>query len=116
MNRINLPMKAFSVNSYYTVYRGMKNISTKGRAWRTEILEYIKENYPDIKLTDKRLKVHYDFGFESYNPDYDNYIKPLQDTLEGIIWTNDRNIFEGSQCKFIKQEIDFITIEWEEIK
>lgn len=113
--RINIPLKAFSVNQYYTVYRGMKNISSKGRKWRNAVLQHIATNYPDLKVTNKKLSVIYDFGFKSYNPDWDNYIKSLQDTLEGIIWENDRNIVHGEVNKFINQECDFITVEWREL-
>ena len=113
INRINIGIRPFSINRYYTVYRGHTNISASGRLWRDKILDYIKDL--DITLTDKPLHVIYDFGFSSMEQDIDASIKPLQDTLEGIIWVNDIQIVKLEVNKYIVKE-DFISIEWNELK
>ena len=112
---ITVPIRACSVNRYYTVYRGFKNISKEGRAWRQHFLQYVKEYHSDIVCSDKPIKVEFNFGF-SYKPqDIDAGIKALQDTLQGIAWADDAQIVEEHIYKY-NTDVDFIRIAWEEVE
>lgn len=83
-----------SVNTYYSVYRGRKRLSKKGRQYKDECLSVIHE------LGFNGLKLDYRFGVTiTLNPpcnrrrDLDNFTKaPLDAITNSGFWVDDRLI------------------------
>jgi crossover junction endodeoxyribonuclease RusA len=81
MISIRLPWPP-SVNAYYTVWQGRKNVSKRGRAFKKSALEDMLEQQPPKGLT-SRLEV----SIDAYPPDrrrrdIDNLLKPTLDILQ----------------------------------
>ena len=108
--RINIPIRPVSTSSYHRYTRRGGYISKRGKQFRNEVREIIKE----IQPTSKTITVRLDFIFSSKRElDVDNYIKATLDACNGYLWKDDRQIKRITAEKWTGQEIDAITIEWE---
>jgi len=110
--RINLPLRPVSTNSYHRYTRRGGYISKRGQQFRNDVREIVK----DIVPTSAIIQVRLDFMFKSKRElDVDNYIKATLDACNGFLWHDDKQIKRVIAEKYTGQEIDAITIEWEEI-
>src|SRR6056297_388142 len=107
--RINLQLRAVSVNSYLKHSRQGAYLSKRGRKFREDVREIIKDYEP----TSKTLEVRLDFIFSSKRElDVDNYIKATLDACNGYLWEDDKQIKRVIAEKFTNSEINAITIEY----
>lgn len=111
--RINIPVRAVSVNSYHRYTRRGGYLSARGKKFRNDVREHIK----DIQPTSKTLTVRLDFIFSSKRElDVDNYIKATLDACNGYLWKDDKQVKKIIAEKWTNCEVNAITIEFEEYK
>jgi Holliday junction resolvase RusA-like endonuclease len=110
--RIQIDQRPISVNTFIKHSRRGAYITPRGKEWR----EFVQYHLIKYKPITNRLKVSYEFHFKGIRKlDVDNYIKPLQDTLEGFIYVNDEQIDEINAKKFYKATHDHVIIEIEKL-
>ena len=117
--RIQIDVRPPSVNTYKTFHSRGAYISKKGR----EFKEYVEMSLVSLKnegvvtsFGDARLKVEYEFHFKGKRKrDVDNYIKPLQDCMEGILFDDDEQIDEINAKRFYHCEFDYIIVSIEKL-
>ena len=91
MINVKLPYPP-TVNHYYTIARGRKILSTKGRAYKDTCgIELILQDAP------KNLTARLEVNIDAYPPDrrkrdMDNIIKPLLDALQNYGMFDDEQI------------------------
>ena len=108
-----------SVNAMYRYSKFGMYITKKGR----EFKDYIEDTLGRLAIEgkielfgDARLKVQYEFHFKGKRKrDTDNYIKSLQDCLEGIIFDNDEQIDELTAKRTYHNDENLTIIKIEEI-
>ena len=88
-----------SVNHSYRAYRGRVVLSKRAR----EFKEIVAENLPEefVKITGK-VKLDITFSFKDRRKrDIDNYLKVLLDSLKGLAFEDDDQIYELTVKKHI---------------
>ncbi len=117
---IEIDLAPPSVNTFKTFSRRGAYISPKGREYKKYVESWLNEMVQEGKIkpyTDERLKVEYEFHFKDKRKrDVDNYIKPLQDCMGGILFDDDEQIEELTAKKFYNAECNFTIIKIEEIR
>jgi len=100
-----IPIKAMSVNSYYTLFRGRWCITPKGREYKNNILMYLPDKHIfgsisiDIVVYFKNKHIH----------DIDNVLKPLLDCLKDNVFGDD-SLIEKLSISKKRSHIDEIFI------
>lgn len=91
--RIIIPMLPPSTNSIYSITRnGRLYLSKRHREFKKEVTEFLsKEN---VEITHKKLKVAISFTGCRTNSDIDNMLKALLDSMNGIIYKDDKQIYQ----------------------
>lgn len=112
--RLKLPVRPVTQNKFWGHRNNRKYIKKAGREWRKEIQWLVKSeiNKGNITpFTDEDLYVSYTFGFKDKRyGDTFNYEKALSDSLEGLLFDNDKQIVEGRVLRKIGQDEDYIEI------
>jgi Holliday junction resolvase RusA-like endonuclease len=112
MQEFYLPFKTISLNSYYKIARNHMYVTKEGKQFKESIRNYIREHYPDAICHNEPVKLYIEFRHADRRArDLDNMNKLLLDALQGILYTNDKLIYELHTRKFIDQEFDCIRIE-----
>ena len=85
-----------TVNHYYTIARGRKILSAKGRAYKTNAaVECLRQNVP--RPLTQRLEVNIDaYPPDKRKRDLDNIIKPLLEALQ------DYGMFDDEQIDILR--------------
>jgi crossover junction endodeoxyribonuclease RusA len=79
-----------TVNNYYTHTRNGVFISKKGRQYKSAVEADIREQAPDVYITDKVAITVYMFPPDRRKRDLDNYMKALQDSISKAgLWEDD---------------------------
>ncbi|MCG6140654.1 RusA family crossover junction endodeoxyribonuclease [Leptospira mtsangambouensis] len=70
------------------------------RAWKTEVGNAAKRNLNNgFSIIDVDIIVTITFYHDGPTPDVDNIIKPIQDALIGIVYTDDKQVVETKSRK-----------------
>ena len=105
MIEFEIDIAAISLNTFSTYNRqGRKYITARGKEWREYIQFSLKSlvNKGLIKpLGEARpLLVSYEFHFKGKRRrDWDNPIKPLQDSMQGILFKDDEQILGSDRVR-----------------
>lgn len=115
-----IPYKPPTINHSRKVYNG-KPIKTKAtREFYDNVKKIFIEKFPEHKLMLGELKVDIIYNFRNARRcDVDNYAKHMLDSLTGICWKDDKQIYILNQEKKIiseKNQTDFVNLEISEIK
>jgi crossover junction endodeoxyribonuclease RusA len=80
------------VNHFYTVARGRKILSTKGREYKNGVGKQLMAER--VRPTDGNVRI----TFTAYRPrkigDLDNLLKPVLDSLKGFAFDDDKQVIE----------------------
>lgn len=92
---LNLDIHPLSYYQYLTQNKYRKYITTKGRKYKEDLhcifIEYMK----DKEIIKGKVKVIMKFSFSNKRKnDLDNFIKPLLDCMSGIIFEDDRQVYQ----------------------
>ena len=105
-----LKTKPISIHDNYRMGKNRYFISDLGKRYKQNIIDEILK-YQNKLLFNCPVKLTIYFGFSDYRPhDLDNYCKPLLDALKGIIYDDDKLIFELHCFKYLGQNENFIKI------
>ena len=107
MYKFTIPLKALSWNSAYKIARNKMILSDNGRKFKKYCSEFLKEQQTEDKLLEKDLKEKIDV---------DNGFKLLIDSMKGIIFKDDCQIYDLRGIKEIGMLRDEIQIFIEELK
>ena len=100
-----------SVNHAYRAYRGRVVLSAKAREFKQHVLDCLPEDY--IKIMGKvRLEVKFMFK-DKRKRDIDNYLKVLLDSIKGVLFEDDDQIYELKVVKAIGCEREGIELRLE---
>lgn len=93
--RIKIPngIRIQSFNSMYKVVKWRKALTTKAKGFKTFLTNTFKENFDNEIHTEGCVKYILEVWMKS-NIDIDNTIKAIQDSMEGVFFTNDKCIDE----------------------
>ena len=108
--RYEIPFLPPSVNSCYRSYG--KNVikSTKLKEFEQKMIQYFDSQEEDINMFDGKLKLTVSFYLKGNRSiDLDNMLKALLDGCEGILFQNDKMIYEIHAEKF-NNSSDFRTV------
>ena len=109
-----------SVNAMYRHSKFGVYMTPKGREFKEYVQLSLKNLVRAGKIapySDERLKVEYEFHFKGKRKrDTDNYIKSIQDCLEGILFDNDEQIEELTAKRFYHAEYNHTVIKAYELK
>ena len=118
MYKFMIPLKALSWNSAYKIARNKMILSDSGRKFKEYCSEFLKEQYTEDKLLEKDLKVKIIFQYKENRKkiDVDNGFKLLIDSMKGIIFKDDCQIYDLRGIKEIGMLRNEIQIFIEELK
>ena len=118
MYKFTIPLKALSWNSAYKIARNKMILSDSGRKFKEYCSEFLKEQHTEDKLLEKDLKVKIIFQYKENRKkiDVDNGFKLLIDSMKGIIFKDDCQIYDLRGIKEIGMLRDEIQIFIEELK
>ena len=112
VQQFKIPLKAFSQNMFYKKYNNRIVISEEGRQFKKNVGDWITHNYETIICYDESVLLYIEFGFiDKRIHDLDNLNQPLINSLKGLLFTDDRHIFELHTRKFLDQHDNYINIE-----
>lgn len=116
--KFEIELRAMSFNSYQmNASVRHRYTTTKGKEWQEYIQWHIKSLLNKKVLqsfgSKRPLIVNYEFHFKSKRLcDYDNYIKPIQDSIEGLLFNNDHQFIGTDRIRrYLNQPQDKIIIE-----
>lgn len=117
MHKFRIPLKAVSVNQAYSLARKRLILSKVGRKFKEDCTDFLKEQFTEEKPLKGKLRVRILFQFRSFRKkiDVDNHFKPLQDSMTGIVFDDDSQIFKISGEKQIGMNRNEIHIFVDEI-
>lgn len=85
-----------TINSYYgTTRSGKKFIGAKGKAYRSNVIDILRQSLPDSVALTEKLSVWIEVHVPDYRiRDIDNINKALLDAIShaGNVWSDDYNI------------------------
>lgn len=115
MTEIKVPYRPDSVNTHWRRSSRGTYLSKRGREFRDNVQKYmytVKFN----KYTGK-IRVWLELSFKDKRQrDIDNYCKSILDSLNGVLWIDDDQIYELHITKSIGTGEDYFKIGVEEIK
>lgn len=90
-----IPYRPVSVNTFYrTTRQGRIYICRTGAEFKQNIADYVLKTYKPVvieKPVNVTIKLHFK---DRRRMDIDNYLKPLIDSFNGILWKDDYLIYE----------------------
>lgn len=107
-----IPYRPDSVNSHWCRSPRGTYLSKKGKEFRENVQKYMR--IVKFKKEQGKLKVKLELVFKDRRErDIDNYCKSIFDALNGILWEDDKQIYELHTTKRIGAKEDYfkITIE-----
>ena len=97
-----------SVNHAYRAYRGRVVLSKRAREFKEHVANSLPEDF--IKISGKvRLAVRFMFK-DNRKRDIDNYLKVLLDSIKGICFDDDDQVYELYVAKRIGCEKDGVEV------
>jgi len=117
-NKIELEMPIPSINNYWKPnvrggqYKGTY-LTDKGKKYKEALGWAAKAICKDMIKGKVRLSILIEF--KNINRDIDNCLKPIFDGLEGIVYENDKQVFEFSAGK-IKGNVDRLSIRFYDLE
>lgn len=117
MQNIIIPFKVPSLNSLYRMSKFNKIYMTPvGKKYKNDVAEYIKNYYPYLIKYNGAVKLSIKFYLKgNLLQDLDNLLKVLLDSLNDILYVDDKQVFEITCSKHINQTMNETHIEAEEI-
>lgn len=117
MHKFRIPLKAVSVNQAYSLSRKRLILSKRGKKFKEDCTDFLKEQFTEEKPLKGKLRVRILFQFRSFREkiDVDNHFKLLQDSMTGIVFDDDSQIFKISGEKQIGMDRNEIHIFIDEI-
>lgn len=94
--RYTIPIRPVSINRFYrTTKNGRIYICKSGQAFKTSVNDYMAKNYPQSICLECPISLTIHLNFKDRRRlDTDNYLKPLIDSLNKILWKDDFLIYE----------------------
>ena len=112
--RLKLPVRPVTQNRFWGHRNNRKYIKKEGREWREQIQWLVKSEINKgsiIPYTDEDLFVAYTFGFKDKRyGDTFNYEKALSDSLEGLLFDNDKQFKPAHVDREVSQQEDYIEV------
>lgn len=84
-----------TVNTYYTVARGRKILSARGRRYKTDAVNEVLAQQPNAKPIEGRVSISIQLAPpDNRKRDLDNCLKPILDVLSesGVVWIDDSQV------------------------
>ena len=118
MYRFKIPLKALSWNSAYRLSKNKMFLSKSGRKFKEDCQEFLKEQFTEERPLTNNLKVKILFQYKENRKkiDVDNGFKLLIDSMKGLIFEDDCQIYKLSGEKEIGMLRNEIHIQIEEIE
>ena len=103
MHKFRIPLKAVSVNQAYSLARKKLRLSDKGTKFKSDCTDFLKEQFTEESPLTGKLRVRILFQFRDFREkiDVDNHFKLLQDSMTGIVFVDDSQIYKISGEKQI---------------
>ena len=119
MYKFTIPLRALSWNSAYRLSRSQMFLSKSGRKFKEDCQDFLKEQFTEEHPLKNNLKVKILFQYKENRKkiDVDNGFKLLIDSMKGIIFEDDCQIYKLSGEKEIgmmRNEIHIFIEELEE--
>ena len=111
--KITIPTVPVSVNLMYRTYRGRPILSKRGRQYKKDTKLYIEDCNIEPMTGNLSLTVEMYFK-DKRKRDVDNHLKSLIDSLEGVLFENDTQIYEIIARKHIGCKANQTVIELSE--
>lgn len=120
--KIQVPLK--NVPSINHTYRSGINrktgklvfFKTKEAKWFQEWLQWYFKTNIKIFPSNKKISLSFDFFFASNKSDISNYVKMIEDAMEGIVYFNDKQIVKETLTKNIDKINPRVEITIEEVE
>ena len=112
MYTLRIPLKPVSLNSAYMVGKGSNfTLSKRGKKFKEDCQDFLKEQYTKKPLRGK-LKADIIFQLYSFREkvDLDNMLKLTMDSMTGIVFKDDSQVYEIYTKKEIGMKRDEIHI------
>ena len=112
MHTFRIPLKPVSLNQAYMVGRGKGfTLSKRGRKFKEDCRDFLKEQYSTKPLKGK-LKANILFQLYSFREkvDLDNMLKLTMDSMTGIVFEDDSQVYRIETEKQIGMKRDEIHI------
>jgi len=92
--------KQLSYYQYLSQNKYRKYITNKGRAYKEKLQGIFKEEMKDKEMLTGKLSIKFVFEFDNKRAnDLDNFIKPILDSMSGILFQDDRQIYHLEASK-----------------
>lgn len=105
MNKIILEGRPISTNHIYMRGAGHSFYMTKEAKARKEEYYWEAKKQWKQKVSDKPFEILVDLFFDSKRRvDYDNFGKLMNDSLTGIVWEDDSQVWKATITKHIEKE------------
>lgn len=102
MMSFEFPFLPPSVNACYRSYNRRVIKSVKLKSFQQQIIQFFDDLDETIPLLEGKLKVTIQYHLPNRrNVDIDNFCKSMLDSVEGILYENDREIYELNLTKFL---------------
>ena len=94
MHKFRIPMKPVSLNQAYRKTRGGMMLSDKGRKFKDDCADFLREQFLEDEPLNYKIKIHIHVQLASRDMDVDNMTKLLIDSMKEIVFTDDKLIFD----------------------
>ena len=118
MHTFKLPLKPVSLNQAYRRAKKGLMLSEKGKKFKDDCADFLEEQYLEEKPLSGKLKVKFLFQIRDFREkiDVDNMFKLLIDSMKGIVFDDDSQIYKLSGEKQIGMSRNEIHIVVEDYK
>jgi Holliday junction resolvase RusA-like endonuclease len=103
-----------SANAMYRMLHGRVTISAEGREFKKNMANLLHNTPHGYCTGPVKLTLQFEF-MTNRKRDLDNYAKPLIDTLKGVLFVDDSDIYILNMTKRIGAAVDCVRIECEPI-
>lgn len=111
---VKLPIRPVTQNRFWGHRNNRKYIKKEGKEWRQQIQSFINSEINKGSITpfsSEELFVSYTFGFKDRRyGDTFNYEKALSDSLEGLLFINDKQFKPGHVDREVATGEDYIKV------
>ena len=92
---LDLPFLPPSVNACFRSYKGRVIKSARLKLFEQQMIQHFADNEDGIEMIEGHLKLTIEFSLPNKRSiDIDNLLKSLLDSLEGVVFENDSEVYE----------------------
>jgi crossover junction endodeoxyribonuclease RusA len=113
---LELPFLPPSVNACFRSYKGRVIKSARLKLFEQQMIQHFADTEDGIEMIEGHLKLTIEFSLPNRrNIDIDNLLKSLLDSLEGVVFENDSEVYELQVTKISNTGVSKTSVKIEQL-